>query len=374
MKRYILICLILVTCVAISAGINLYNKDTKQNTTLATITVQGIEYVDFNDLNQVFKSIIKEDRAENRIHFYIYGEQFIFLINTPFYTFENANYNLGYSLLQIGKSYHVPAIFVTEHLPARFNVGKQVTRVGGKLHHTNPRDNSVRTIVIDPGHGGRDPGAIGRKYNTLEKDVVLAVSLKLKALLESELGVRVLLTRSDDRFISLRDRTKFANDKKADLFVSIHTNAHYNTAAHGVETFYLSTAITSDARAVEALENQVVELYEGGMEAVQRYDDLAFILSDILQSEFLEASNNLAFQIQQNMVFGTQARDRGVKQANFFVLRGAFMPAVLVELGFISNAMEEALLRNPEYQHRLARTVFEGIKRFKFRYDRIRNT
>ncbi|MBM4403577.1 MAG: N-acetylmuramoyl-L-alanine amidase, partial [Candidatus Cloacimonetes bacterium] len=345
-----------------------------QNVSLNTQTVDGIEYVSFHSLNQVFKSIIKEDREENRVYFNILGEQIIFLINTSLYTYKQTNYNMIYPLRRIDDGFYVPAVFVTEHLPARFNAGKQVSLVGGKLQFTNPRDSSIRTIVIDPGHGGKDPGAVGRKLKTLEKDINLEVAIKIKTLLENELGLKIILTRSDDRFISLSERTKYANDNKADLFVSIHTNASQNTTSHGIETYYLATATTSEARAVEALENQVVELYEGGREAVQRYDDLAFILSDILQSEYLEASNTLATQIQQNLVFGTKALDRGVHQANFYVLRGAFMPAVLIELGFLSNANEEKLLLNAEYKDRLARTIFEGIKRFKYRYDRIRNT
>jgi N-acetylmuramoyl-L-alanine amidase len=223
------------------------------------------------------------------------------------------------------------------------------------------------TIVLDPGHGGKDPGAVGRKLKANEKDVNLAVTLLLKQLLEKELGLKVLLTRSDDRFVSLQDRTRFANDKKADLFISLHTNASKNTASKGLETYYLATAQSSDARAVEALENQVVELFEGGSSAKSKYDDLS-------QAEHLEGSNMLATSVQQNMVAGTKSMDRGVKQANFYVLRGAFMPSILIEMGFISNPEEEQLLVNPEYQERLARTIFEGIKRFKYRYDRIRNT
>ncbi len=373
MKSYLILCLMFLVRYLGAGNITLYNTGTKQSAILPTQQIREVTYIDFDDFNGVFKSIIKEDREEKRLYLNVYGEQFIFLINSPYYTFKTRNYNLGYPLRRMNSTFFVPLTFLAEHLPARFAAGGQVTLSGGKIHYSNPQDNSIRTIVIDPGHGGRDPGAIGRRFKTQEKDVNLTVSLKLKSLLENELGIRVLLTRSDDRFIPLFDRTKFANDNKADLFVSIHANASRNTASHGIETYYLSTATTSDARAVEALENQVVELYEGGLEAVKRYDDLSFILSDILQSEHLEASNTLAFQIQQNMVFGTKAIDRGVKQANFFVLRGAYMPAVLIELGFLSNANEEALLRNSEYQDRLARTIFEGIKRFKFRYDRVRN-
>ena len=124
---------------------------------------------------------------------------------------------------------------------------------------------------------------------------------------------------------------------------------------------------------MEALENSVVEEFEGGKKATAKYDDLSIILSDILQAEHLEGSNTLATQIQQNLIAGTKALDRGVKQANFYVLRGAFMPSVLIEMGFLSNPQEEQLLGCDEYQDRMARTILEGIKRFKYRYDKIQN-
>jgi N-acetylmuramoyl-L-alanine amidase len=263
-------------------------------------------------------------------------------------------------------------VFLYEHLPLHFN--RDIEVKSRSLIISQPIDHSVRVIVLDPGHGGKDPGAVGKILKAQEKDINLAVALKLKHMLETELGVKVLLTRSDDRFVSLGDRTRFANENKADLFVSIHTNASKDAKSRGVETYYLATAQTSDARAVEALENQVVELYEGGASAKSQYDDLDFILSDLSQTEHLESSNIMAGSIQQHITVGSKSYDRGVKQANFYVLRGAFMPSVLIELGFISNPEEERLLINSEYQDRLARTIFEGIKRFKYRYDRIRNT
>ncbi|HNQ42854.1 MAG TPA: N-acetylmuramoyl-L-alanine amidase, partial [Candidatus Cloacimonadota bacterium] len=279
---------------------------------------------------------------------------------------------MQYPLLRKGAKYMLPSVFLYEHLPLHFK--RDIEVKSRSLIISKPIDHSVRVIVLDPGHGGKDPGAVGKILKAQEKDINLAVALKLKHMLETELGVKVLLTRSDDRFVSLGDRTRFANENKADLFVSIHTNASKDAKSRGVETYYLATAQTSDARAVEALENQVVELYEGGASAKSQYDDLDFILSDLSQTEHLESSNIMAGSIQQHITVGSKSYDRGVKQANFYVLRGAFMPSVLIELGFISNPEEERLLINSEYQDRLARTIFEGIKRFKYRYDRIRNT
>ncbi len=345
--------------------------DTKAQT-LSETSINNVRYVDLESFGKVMKAINKLDWNEGRVYLHIYDEQFIFLKASPYYTFKTESFNMHYPLLKKGGKLYLPSVFVSERLKVHF--GKKIEVKGKTITVDRPTDHSVLTIVLDPGHGGKDPGAVGRKNKTNEKDVNLAVAKKLKALLEKELGVTVLLTRNEDRFVSLQDRTKFANERKADLFVSLHTNSSTASQSKGLETYYLSTAKNSDARAVEAIENGVVELYEGGSAAKSKYDDLAFILSDLSQTEHLESSNLMATNVQQNLVAGTRSPDRGVKQANFYVLRGAFMPSILIEMGFISNSEEEQLLANGEYQDRLARTIFEGIKRFKFRYDRIRNT
>lgn len=351
------------------ADINVSFKNTRKTVLLPETKLDGVNYVRIDHFNSTFNSITKEERADQRLHLYIEGRQFVFLIGSSFYTSTDFSWSMHHPLRRIKDQFYLPAVFVTEHLPLHF---KQMEFKNKTLFLPTPKDNSVKVIVLDPGHGGKDPGAVG-KARLQEKVVNLNVCLHLKRMLEEELGVRVVMTRSDDRFVALRDRTKIANEHKADLFLSVHTNAAKARSAVGIETYYLSTAQTSDARAVEALENGVVEKYEGGETEIAKYDALNFILSDLCQTEYLENSNNMALLIQQSLVSGTEASDRGVKQANFYVLRGAFMPAVLIEVGFISNEREEELLGNAEYQERLARTIFEGVKRFKFRYDRIRN-
>lgn len=355
-----------------SADVRVFSRGENRTLLLKTETINDCDYVELDTFNAMFNSITKQERTDHRLHLFVYGEQFIFLVNSPYYTFRTDTYNMHVPLIRKGTRFFLPQVFVVEHLKLHFP--KDVDFKNSTLQINKPKDKSVKVIVLDPGHGGNDPGAVGFVRKLKEKDVNLAVCLKLKPMLEKELGVTVLMTRSDDRFITLQNRTKFANENRADIFVSVHTNASNSRTARGVETFYLSTALTSDARAVEALENNVVEQYEGGAATKQKYDNLAFILSDLSQTEHLENSNNMALLIQQNLVAGTKSVDRGVKQANFYVLRGAFMPAVLIELGFITNAEEEALLANEQYQERLARTIFEGLKRFKFRFDRIRNT
>lgn len=355
----------------LEADVNLLFMPAKIPKKLPTITLESRSYVSLEDMNSLLHTVVRVEYSEyndHRIYFWYNGQQFIFVTNSPFYNFGEGLFNMHYPFLNVGADYYVPETFLLQSLPQHFP--KDISLSHGVLQIPRPVDKGVKRIVLDPGHGGKDPGAVG-KNKTREKDINLNVALLLKSMLEKELGVEVLMTRADDRFIPLSGRTKFAMDKKADIFVSIHTNASNNRSAKGLETYYLSTSSTSNSRAVEALENEVVELYEGAEEK-KKYVALDFILSDMCQTEFLESSNTLAALVHRNMVSGVQGSDRGVKQANFYVLRGAFMPAILVEMGFISNLNEEALLANQQYQERLARTIFEGIKRFKYNYDRIR--
>lgn len=370
--RKILWWLILVMISSQLAAISIEIKEEGLRYEIEEKDIDGINYVSIRDLSPILRCINKQERHDQRLYLHIYGETFIFLEDSSYYSYKIESYNMHYPLQRIAADYYLPVVFLSEHIPLHF-AGDAEYHIG-TLQIKKPVDHSVQVIVLDPGHGGKDPGAVGKKLKAQEKDINLAVALKLKQLLENELGVKVLMTRSDDRFVSLGDRTRFANEHKADLFISIHANASKSSSSCGAETYYLATAMTSDARAVEALENQVVELYEGGASARSKYDDLDFILSDLSQTEHLESSNDLASNVQQNLIAGSKTYDRGVKQANFYVLRGAFMPSVLIELGFISNPEEERLLVNDEYQQRLARTIFEGIKRFKYHYDRIRNT
>ena len=371
--KYILLLLSILGICYLYADIPLVLTPDGIQKTLPVVKLEEKDYVSLDEINARLCSIYKVEYSEYtdfRVMFFFYGEQFIFLLNSPFYTFKQSVFNMQYPLLQVGANYYVPTTFIMDNLPLHFP--GQIQNKKGTLYLPQPKDKSVKRIVIDPGHGGKDPGAVGPN-GTRESMINLNVALRLKHLLEQELGLEVLMTRKDDRFVSLGDRTKFANDNKADLFISIHTNASRTNGAQGIETYYLSTKSTTESRAVEALENSVVELYEGAG-AKQKYEALDFILMDMLQTEHLEHSNDLATLVQHNLVAGVQAKNRGVKQANFYVLRGAFMPAILIEMGFISNPEEEALLANPQYQDRLAQAIFESIKRFKYNYDRIRLT
>uniref|UniRef100_A0A7V3RHQ9 N-acetylmuramoyl-L-alanine amidase n=1 Tax=candidate division WOR-3 bacterium TaxID=2052148 RepID=A0A7V3RHQ9_UNCW3 len=227
----------------------------------------------------------------------------------------------------------------------------------------------VQLIVLDPGHGGIDPGAIGKR-GLYEKDVNLAISKILKRFIEDSLNIKVLMTREKDQYISLNQRTNFANRNSADIFLSIHCNASPRSrSARGFETYFLSEARTNEERAVAAMENASLMFDED----TPRSGDINFILYDLAQSVFLEESNNLAEHIQTHAERLLNIPARGVSQAGFYVLRGAFMPAVLVECAFLSNPEEEALLRKREFQEQIAYAIFSGLKDFIKEYERRLN-
>jgi N-acetylmuramoyl-L-alanine amidase len=222
-------------------------------------------------------------------------------------------------------------------------------------------------IVLDAGHGGHDPGAIG-PGGLMEKELVLDVTLRLARLLEEGLGIKPVLTRSGDHFVALRERTQLANRERAQLFVSIHANAHRSSGYHGVETYFLSSEATDDeARQVAAIENGVIQLEPGY--SPQRMDALKTILWDLAQSEFQIESSHLAEAVQDALTDGLRIPNRGVKQAGFYVLGGAAMPAILVEIGFLTNRKEEARLRDPRYREQVARAIYAGLVEYKRRYD-----
>ena len=220
-----------------------------------------------------------------------------------------------------------------------------------------------RTIVIDPGHGGLDVGAKG-KFGALEKDITLAVSFKLKALIEKNLAYRVVLTRDKDIDVSLENRAAVANNNDAELFISIHTNGSFRKKAHGAETFFLSlNATDEETRKLAYLENSSAELESRIAEDSQ--DDVKMILWDMAQSAYIRQSSRLAEEIQNELnkpPLGIE--NRGIKQAPFKVLTGVACPAVLVEVAFISSPEEERELVQDEFQNNVAEAIYRGVATF----------
>jgi N-acetylmuramoyl-L-alanine amidase len=225
----------------------------------------------------------------------------------------------------------------------------------------------IRLIVLDPGHGGTESGAIGTS-GVAEKDLTLAIARQLKGRLEAALPVRVVLTRDEDAHLPLETRTAIANQNKADLFISLHLNSAFGAAAHGAETYFLS-ATASDERAARsaAAENRPGGPPAAGGEPLGEDPlyDLQLILWDLAQNHFLSQSQQLAKLIQGELNSTLDLRDRGVKQAPFVVLMGAAMPAVLVELGFLSNPEEDRRLQDPAYRDELAAALVRAISRYR---------
>jgi N-acetylmuramoyl-L-alanine amidase len=224
---------------------------------------------------------------------------------------------------------------------------------------TQPRTKSFTTIVIDPGHGGRDSGARGQ-HGTEEKDITLKVALKLRDLLSQQPGVRVLMTRERDRFVELEDRAKFANGQEADLFISIHVNSHPQHSVKGIEIYHFGEA--KDQRALE------VAARENGTPLNNTGVGWEYLVADLLTAKKIEASLELAWTAKEAMIANLNGHydlvDHGVKTAPFYVLRFTSMPSILAEIAYISNPIEEDMLRTNRFTTRVAEALMEGIKSF----------
>ncbi len=226
-----------------------------------------------------------------------------------------------------------------------------------------PEARKMKVVVIDPGHGGMESGAKGKAGN-LEKDVTLAIALKLKALIERGMAFEVVLTRDKDVDVPVETRSAIANNRKADLFISIHTNGSRQKTAEGSETFFLSTGQTPDeeTRRLAYLENNSSEI-EGHVDKTSE-EDVKMILWDLAQTAYIKQSSQLAEMIQGelNSLLGT--RNRGIKQAPFKVLTGVACPAVLIEAAFISNPDEEKRLATEAFQTSVAEAIYRGLAKY----------
>ncbi|HIJ94200.1 MAG TPA: AMIN domain-containing protein [Desulfuromonadales bacterium] len=217
----------------------------------------------------------------------------------------------------------------------------------------------IRRIVVDPGHGGHDPGAVGPN-GIQEKDVVLAIGLKLRDLFKEEMGLDVVMTRSTDVFIPLEERTAIANKVGADLFLSVHANAANNRSASGIETYYLNLAKTEKAAQLAAKENGT---------SLEKVSVLQAILFDLMANYKLNDSAHLADEVQKSLHKKIRSsyndvKNLGVKQGPFYVLVGASMPSILVEAAFLSNNVEESRLKEDYYQDMTAEGILEGVRSY----------
>jgi N-acetylmuramoyl-L-alanine amidase len=243
------------------------------------------------------------------------------------------------------------------------NISTSDDLFGKKLNRQKKQNAShfIKTIVLDPGHGGDEVGAKG-PTSLLEKDVVLDICRILKNILTQKLNVKVYLTRNNDVYIPLEHRIEKANNYKADLFISIHTNASKRRAAKGAESYFLSyEALDKETKELAEFENQ-------GMTAesiTPNYDKkLELVLWHMAQAEYLAESSKLAELIQQELNDFLSVEERGIKQAPFLVLMGAQMPAVLVEVAFITNPYEEKMLKSYAFKEKIAQALYQGIANY----------
>lgn len=237
-------------------------------------------------------------------------------------------------------------------------------------------EEKVFTIVIDAGHGGKDPGAKGRTIN--EKAINLSVALKLgNLILENHDHVKVIYTRKTDRFIGLDERANIANRNKADLFISIHANAIKNASQiFGTETFTLGLANSQENQEVAKRENSAILLEENYLQKYEGFDPNStesYIIFEFMQNKHMEQSIKFASEIQKAFK-ETKRNDRGVKQAGLLVLRKTGMPGVLVELGFLTNATEERFMKSTDGQNKLAKAIYDAFVVYKHEYDKRQST
>jgi N-acetylmuramoyl-L-alanine amidase len=242
----------------------------------------------------------------------------------------------------------------------------------GRVPATQRQSGTI--IVIDPGHGGVEAGATG-PTGLREKDVTLDLSRRLRTVLQRDPNVTVVLTRDDDRLVGLDERTAVANHNQAHLFLSVHLNSSRRRTAVGAETYYLSTEATDDeARTLAALENKSYTTgtpLEITVEGKEEKKALELILWDLAQNQYMAESSRLAESVQRELNELTGTRNRGVRQAPFRVLMGATMPAILVEVGFISNRDEEALFKRNDYRERVVEAIARAVRDYLSSLTRI---
>lgn len=292
------------------------------------------------------------DKEDKKISF-IVGDNF-YLKNKRLYFLNNLS------------RFHQGLIFVSLPFYQR-ELKEKSLHAAGSLY-SKKQIYRIKTIIIDPGHGGKDPGAIGRR-GVQEKEVNLKIARYLRKVL-TEKGLKVVLTRASDRFVSLKKRTEIANKNRDAFFVSIHANSARGKrqTPRGFEVYYLSEEMDDWTRAVAKRENAAFQFTPEKNYFLSRNANIS--LWDIIYSENRIESMELAEAICRGLAQETNLRNRGVKGGNFYVLRGIDLPGVLVEVGFLSNPKEEIRLKNPVYQYKIARGIARGIMSYKAKYER----
>ena len=339
-------------------------------------TIQNNQFFSVNDLVKITNSKKFINDQTEKIIFYVDNKKIKATSDVTFILIEDSLYQLSSKVIKDNNEYYLPidsffniinrlskdfsAVLSAQRIS--FSTKKIAVTPNKKVDLTNEKQKwEFKTIVIDAGHGGKDPGAVGYR-GTKEKDIALDVAKRLEKKLSKNLNVNIVMTRDEDIFLRLSERTKIANENNGSLFISIHTNAAEDRRASGFETFLIGPNKNEAAVRVAARENAVLEL-EGISGQKLTNEDL--IKATIAQSAFASKSEQFASMVQGEIKKRVQSKDRGVKQAGFYVLMGASMPNVLVELGFISNPSEEKKLRSPQYRDQLATAIYRAVEQYQ---------
>jgi N-acetylmuramoyl-L-alanine amidase len=339
-------------------------------------TIKNKKFFSVNDFIEVTNSRKYINNKTQKIVFYVDNKKIKITSQITFIEIEDNLFQLSEKVVNKNDNYYVPTesfFYIIQNLSDSSSIKytdnevrlTSISTIKEPLKSVDLRSEKekweFKTIVIDAGHGGKDPGAVGYR-GTKEKDIALDVAKRLEKKLSKNMNVKIVMTRDEDVFLRLSERTKIANESNGNLFISIHTNAAENRRASGFETFLIGPNKNEAAVRVAARENAVLEL-EGANNKKLTNEDL--IKATIAQSAFASKSEQFASMVQKEIKKRVQSRDRGVKQAGFYVLMGASMPNVLVELGFISNPSEEKKLRSPQYRDQLATAIYRAVEQYQ---------
>ena len=339
-------------------------------------TIQNKQLFSINDFIKITNSKNFINDKTEKIIFYIDDKKIKITNQIAFVMIDDNLFQLSSKTVKQKNDYYVPAesfLSIINSLSTSISISLDTNQINLERIIEIPKKTvkvdlksekekwEFKTIVIDAGHGGKDPGAVGYR-GTKEKDIALDVAKRLEKKISKNMDVKVVMTRDEDVFLRLSERTKIANENNGSLFISIHTNAAEDRRASGFETFLIGLNKNEYAAKVAARENAVLEL-EGKTGQELTGEDL--IQATIAQAAFASSSETFADMVQKEIKKRVQSRDRGVKQAGFVVLARASMPNVLVELGFISNPAEEKKLRSPQYRDQLATAIYRAVQQYE---------
>ena len=339
-------------------------------------TIQNKQLFSINDFIKITNSKNFINDKTEKIIFYIDDKKIKITNQIAFVMIDDNLFQLSSKTVKQNNDYYVPAksfLSIINSLSSSISISLDTNQINLERIIEIPQKTvkvdlksekekwEFKTIVIDAGHGGKDPGAVGYR-GTKEKDIALDVAKRLEKKISKNMDVKVVMTRDEDVFLRLSERTKIANENNGSLFISIHTNAAEDRRASGFETFLIGLNKNEYAAKVAARENAVLEL-EGKTGQELTGEDL--IQATIAQAAFASSSETFADMVQKEIKKRVQSRDRGVKQAGFVVLARASMPNVLVELGFISNPAEEKKLRSPQYRDQLATAIYRAVQQYE---------